>query len=479
MRIRNARMARKEPKNTKKRIAAVMTAMLLAISPLCGCSGNLMGGDYQLMRPPYPAGEEKNIQEQLTKSLGSFVLKYPKNGGYRSAIIQTDLTGDNRNDALVFYRKDESTPVSLAVLCQKDGRWQLVSRKEGEGGEVERVMFGDINGDGVSEIIVGWIIYSTGLNIISAYSLKDSTLSVIDVKEYSEARASNIPVAYSDMQIYDFDSDGSDEIIASYVNLSEGSGTAKLIECHLGVDDQETMSVTDTAPLDGHVIYYNETKVAKLTDDNNVGVVLDGYKDNSTVITEFIYWDASEGDLKTPFYIGEEQAVTSTARHINIASRDIDFDGVIDIPVTEYLPGYDETSENPMYLTTWYSADFGADGCQFINKKKNVINTSENYSVTWQSSWNGSVTCRLDESNRILYFYRYQKDRFAFSEELFRIKVFTKKEWEQEAAGLGDSLDKGIVIELAQDGDTVYAAFLSPEQRLADAASLQSYFSLM
>ena len=227
------------------------------------------------------------------------------------------------------------------------------------------------------------------------------------------------------------------------------------------------------------MIYYNETKVAKLTDDNNVGVVLDGYKDNSTVITEYIYWDASEGDLKTPFYNVEEQTVTSTARHINIASRDIDFDGVIDIPVTEYLPGYDETSENPMYLTTWYSIDFGSDGCQFINKKKNVINTSENYSVTWQSSWNGNVTCRLDESNRILYFYRYQKDRFAFSEELFRIKVFTQKEWNEEAAGLGESLDKGGVIQLARDGDTVYAAFLSSEQNLADAASLQSYFSLM
>ena len=445
---------------------------LLALLLLCGCDTKFFG-DRQLMRPPYPAGEERNIQDELAKSLGSFTLKYPKSGSYRSAIVMTDLTGDGGNDALVFYRQDETKPISLALLSQDGGKWQFISNKEGEGGEIDRVLFGDVNCDGLNEIIVGWTIYSIGLNIISAYSLQDNALTAIDVKEYSESKGANISVAYTDMQLYDFDNDGSDEIIASYINISEVTATAKLIECHRGVDNAYTMSVTDTAQLDGHVLYYADAKVAKLTDDKIYGVVLDGYKDNSTMITEYVYWNSLNGDLEAPFYNEEEQTAVNTVRNINITSRDIDSDGVMDIPVTEYLPGYDQTSESPMYLTLWFSADFGVNGYTFLNKKKNIINHSDGYSITWQSAWNGKVTCRLDEKNRILYFYRYRKNRFAFSEELFRIKVFTLPEWES------DPHDPQYAAVLNATDETVCAALFSSDQTLADQNTIISAFSLL
>ncbi len=454
-------------------VLAKILAPVLAVAFLSGCSTQFFNGDRQLMRPPYPAGEERNIQEELTKSLGSFTLKYPKSGSYRSAIVRTDLTGDGKNDALVFFRQDETKPISLALLSQDNGKWQFVSKKEGEGGEIDRVLFGDINCDGKNEIIVGWTIYSSGLNIISAYSLQDNALTAIDVKEYSESKAANISVAYTDMQLYDFDNDGSDEIIASYLNLSEVTATAKLIECHRGIDNAYTMSVTDTAPLDGHVLYYADAKVAKLTDDKIYGVSLDGYKDNSTMITEYIYWNSQSGDLETPFYNADEQAVLGTVRNVNVTSRDIDSDGVMDIPVTEYLPGYDHTSEEPMYLTLWYNVDFGAKGYTFLNKKKNIINLSEGYSITWQSAWDNKITCRLDEKNRILYFYRYQKDRFAFSEELFRIKVFTQTEWKN------DNHDPKYAVILNSTHETVCAALFSSDQNLVDQNTVKSAFSLI
>ena len=457
----------------QKPVLAKIMAAFLAIICLCGCDTQLFGGDRQLMRPPYPAGEDRSIQEELTKSLGSFTLKYPKSGIYRSAIVRTDLTGDGKNDALVFYRQDETKPISLALLSQDNGKWQFISKKEGEGGEIDRVLFGDINCDGINEIIVGWTIYSSGLNIISAYILQDNALTAIDVKEYSESKGSNISVAYTDMQLYDFDNDGSDEIIASYLNLFEVTATAKLIECHRGVDNAYTMSVTDTAQLDGHVLYYSESKVAKLTDDKIFGVVLDGYKDNSTIITEYVYWNSVNGDLEAPFYSNDEQAVTNTVRNVNITSRDIDSDGVMDIPVTEYLPGYDQTSESPMFLTLWYSADFGSKGYTFLNKKKNVINISEGYSITWQSSWDNKVTCRLDEKNRILYFYRYKKDRFAFSEELFRIKVFTRSEW------INVNHNEKYSVILNSTDETVCAALFSSDQNLIDQNTIKSAFSLI
>lgn len=457
-----------------------LLAALVILTMLCGCDSYLIGGDRQLMRPPYPAGEAKKIQEQLTKSLGVVTLKYPKNGAYRSAIIQIDLNGDGTEEALVFYRQDESKPVSLAVLKQSGGNWELVSQKDSEGGEVERVMFGDVNNDGNKEIIVGWTMYSTGLNIISAYSFKDDNINAIDVREFSEAQAANISVAYTDMQIDDFDGDGCDELIASYINLSEVSAAAKLIEFHRGVAGSDAMSVTDTVTLDGHVLNYADTKVSKLTDDGIFGVVLDGYKDNSTMITEYIYWDTMDGILKAPFYNEEEKAVTCTARNIDTTSRDIDSDGVMDIPVTEYMPGYDDASDSPMYLTTWYNVDFEPTGYSFIGRKRTVINTAENYSVTWQSSWDNNVTCRIDETNRILYFYRYQKNQFAFSQEIFRIKVSSEQKWRKELEELTQNSDsEPDYAILKQNGDSLYIALFAQGQDYVDKDLLKSYFSLM
>lgn len=446
--------------------------MLLVLSILCGCKGNLISGDRSLMRPPYPAGDGKKIQEQLTKSLGNVVLKYPKGGDYRSAIIQTDLTGDGKNEAIVFYRKDEVSLISFALLKQVDGQWQLIATRESDGGEVERVMFGDVNNDNVKEIIVGWTIYSSGSNIISAYSFDDNSISSIDVREFSESMSGNISVAYTDMQIYDFDDDGRDEIIASYINIFDLTATAKLIEYHEGVDNAATMIVTDTASLDGHVLYYTESKVARITDNKIYGVVLDGVKDNSTSITEYVYWDTTKGDLMAPFYDADEQLTTRTARNISITSRDIDSDGIVDIPVTEYLPGYDNSSENPMYLTTWYSFDFDSNSYSLISKKKTVINTAESYSITWQSSWDDRVTCRIDEKNRILYFYHYQKDKFAFSDEIFRIKVFTRLEWDDESQRSGYTV-------LNRDEEIIYAVSVTSGQNFVDRSSVQSYFSLI
>ena len=459
----------------------LLSAALL-VSLLCGCSGTFMGNDRQLMRPPYPAGEEKNIQEELIKQLGNVTLKYPKSGAYRSAILRTRLTRDNeheKDDALVFYREKESEPISLAILNRTEKGWRLTATKKSEGGEVDRVMFGDIDNDGVNEIIVGWTMYSTGLNIISAYSFDGSRIMPIEVREFSEAEATNVSVAYTDMQIGDFDNDDCDEIIASYLNLSEVTATAKLIEFHHGVDNSNAMSVTDTAPLDGHVLSYADAKVAKLTDDNIIGVVLDGNKDNSTMITEYVYWDMISGDLKTPFYNEDEKTVTDTVRNLYTTARDIDSDGVMEIPVTSFLPGYDQASYNPVYLTSWYSVDFEAEGCSFISRKKTVINPADNYSVTWLSSWNDRVTCRIDPNNHILYFYRYRKDKFAFSDEIFRIKVYSTDEWDNALSSANESGSTPVYSVLAKDGDNLYVALFALGQDFVDVKSVASYFNLL
>lgn len=448
-------------------------AALLMTFALCGCSGS--GITERLMRAPFPAGDGKEIQEQLNKELGNALLKFPKNGDFRSAIIQMDLNNDQSNEAIVFYRRDEASMISIAVLEQKNESWRLVATKESDGGEVERVMFGDVDGDGDKEIIVGWTIYSSGSNVISAYDFKDNIIQPISVKEYSEVLSENISVAYTDMQIADFDGDGNDEIIASFINLYDCTASAKYIDYHSGVDNSGTMTVLSTAPLDGHVVNYVSSRTALLTDSRINGVVLDGFKDNSTYVTEFIFWDSKTGAVCTPFYDSEQQAVLCTSRNISALARDIDSDGIIDIPITDYLPGYENSSQEEgcdsiIYLTTWYGFDLTDDGSILNSKKRTVINPYGSYMITWLSEWDNKVTCRVDERNSLLYFYRYRKNQFAFSDELCRIKTFTADEWKEDHSGY---------VLIQQNSDVIYGVSISAGQELIDIETIKTGFLTM
>ena len=83
------------------------------------------------------------------------------------------------------------------------------------------------------------------------------------------------------------------------------------------------------------------------------------------------------------------------------------------------------------------------------------------------------MTCRLDEKNRILYFYRYKKDRFAFSEELFRIKVFTPSEWKE------DKHDPKYAVVLSSGDEAVCVALFSSEQTLIDPETVKAAYSVI
>ena len=87
----------------KKRIKTVTAALLvLALLLLNGCAS---GGfdNSNLLRPPKTSGDKAKIQEIIgQKAGGEYILKYPRSGSYRSAVIYEDLDGDKISEAIVF-----------------------------------------------------------------------------------------------------------------------------------------------------------------------------------------------------------------------------------------------------------------------------------------------------------------------------------------------------------------------------------------
>ena len=137
--------------------------LLMLFAVLCcfltGCS--VVGMEPQgLMQPPRATGDKQNVYDALEQVVGnnSFALKYPRTGEHRSAIIMHDITGNGVEDAIAFYQVDqEKTPGTvITFLSKKDKDWILVGSYQSTAIQVDRVAFGDVDGDGVDEVIVGW-----------------------------------------------------------------------------------------------------------------------------------------------------------------------------------------------------------------------------------------------------------------------------------------------------------------------------------
>ena len=132
-----------------------------------------------LLRPPHPTGEQKKIQQALEKYINSekkgktpdvdfgYVLKYPKSGDYRSAFVLKDLDSDGVEEAIVFYgQSGERSNVYLNLLKKTDEGWQSIYDVEGVSPDIDRIQFGDMNADGISEIFTGWNIVNVKDNLL-------------------------------------------------------------------------------------------------------------------------------------------------------------------------------------------------------------------------------------------------------------------------------------------------------------------------
>ena len=104
--------------------AAILGACMLLSAN--GCSFLELGLD-DALRPPKTMGDEAEIEKLISESAkGSYILKYPKNGNYRSAIITQDLDGDDTAEAIAFFRgKDEATRLHMLVMYETDDGWKV------------------------------------------------------------------------------------------------------------------------------------------------------------------------------------------------------------------------------------------------------------------------------------------------------------------------------------------------------------------
>ncbi len=421
---------------------AAIAALLLSVALLfSGCS--FAGLDAQtLMHAPKPTGtDEADIQSLLDKTAGGqLTLKYPSHGEYRSAIILHSMRGSGSDESVAFYQKGDDSSATNIMFMQKDkksGKWQSIGSFSNPSSQVDRICFGDINGDGSDEAVVGWGSSLNNAGVICIYYYDKGSMHELKLNQN-----------YTDMELMDFDGDGKDEIFTADVTVGDQPATAHLLRIKNG-----GVEVMGTAPLDTGVTKYASVRTGMINKKQN-GVVLDGVKASNSMVTDIVYWDRKRKTLEAPFFDSESKTAKSTARNTSVVSKDINGDGIINIPIVVPMPGYSGTAADEAdNLTDWerYDTDTGT----LTRIVSMVINYTDGYRFILPEKWRGKITTKIDPATRSFSFYQWQKSPKnpggAAGPQLLRIQVFTKKEWAKKS-------ESGAYFLLSEKDSIIYAA---------------------
>lgn len=376
---------------TKIKMVSFILIASLALGLISGCSSTGFN-DTELMRPPRATGEKAEIQTIIENTAGGdYTLKYPQSGDYRSAIITEELDSTGRESAVAFYRTSgETTSINILFMNETNGKWKAVQSFKNPNSEVDKIFIGDIDNDGIKEVIIGWTSFVSGANQITYYKTLGES-----VEEYT------IEDTYSQMTMADLTGDGlKDLILLSLAGEDKKTACAKLY-CYAPNGSFGIKSNIDT---NASVTKYSKIQVGRI-DNVKEAIFIDGTTvNNNELLSEVIYYDPGTGMLTDPLNENRDGAVSNvTTRKTSAVCRDIDNDGIMEVPV-ENVMKVDSLQEGEILcsIIDWYKMDANSS---FTKCCSSVANFTDGYYFILPESWENMVAAFNNNAARTIKFY--------------------------------------------------------------------------
>ena len=396
-----------------KTVLSAVICSALSLSVLSGC--NVIGSDADsLLRPPKSMGDEAEIEELISKTASNgYTLKYPKSGSYRSAIVMQDLDNDEKEEAIAFYRtRDNLTGIHMLVMYTKNDKWELSADFKVETTDIDCVDFTDINGDGISEILLGYSTYTPNTNVLTCYS-------------YSNGKTTEIKSGqnYSAFYCGDFNTDGKNEVMTLLLYSAEKEANATMLQYN---EEKNSLYAKATVKMDPSIVKFKNVSVTYV-DKTVKGIVVDGEFANTEVNSQIIYYNDELSLLRNPLYSEKKKNITQ--RTSPVICTDTDKDGIIEIPVISKFPHSDkEPVETVADQIKWYS--FIAENESYVLKSRVAANYNFNYSIKLtEIAKENTITALSQLNNNSMKFYEWNKNKLG--NELFEIKVFSSSQWDE------------------------------------------------
>lgn len=371
-----------------KRFGTLLTVLGLMLT-LQGCS--FVYGD-ELLTAPQASKAYQTLEQKLKEVQDTKISTAPISGDNRSTIQLVDLNNDGVDEVISFFRASNNSSQFYAYVHQKtDSDYQLIGEIEGSGTAIQSVSYPLISPDGRRGIFISWERASEGANMLTACSYEEgSGISILLETEYIA------------MTHVDLTGNGAQDLFLIGTN-SLGRRTASLY-CYrnqvlelAGEAVTSPEAVTVVSVTSGRLTPYQTAIFAEQKTENGIGLLTDIFVfENETLQNLALDSEGSTG--------------SGTYRSITVSARDINGDGIIEIPHTVLMAGdADASSEDAVFMLDWYQYD--------ANKIPQLVETTyQNVAESWQiklkAEWHDLISAVKTSENGLtaVHFSKYISD---------------------------------------------------------------------
>ena len=411
-----------------KRLCLWLAAALLCLG-LAGCS---MPGERaqveELLRAPRLSGDYGAVQTALNDWLGeSAQLKYPMQGELLSPFLWQDLDGDGQQDAAVLYTTAQSSNVCIAIL-QKDenGVWQVHQSVEGLADTVENVSLARLQPGSASQLVVGYMA-AQGDHYLAVYAYTGGVLSTILEQQYQQ------------YLVEDITGGGSQDLILMST-LEDGGVQIEL----LTVDKEGSFQQVAVMGLSANRFSGCASVAAGLGADGRHYLVLDGWTgiSGNNLASVLLYFDEDTQQMVPATQISTEKLYTASLRNVpGLVSRDLDGDGIVEIPTQPDEAGLLNTSQSRrMDFIVWmdYTSPHPEKSFGLLDEETNCYialptEWEGNLKLTDSEQYDGAVELRTVDEDQLIMTLRLARTT-ASLKGWTRLGIVASRQWQAKLA---------------------------------------------
>ena len=414
------------------RSVCILFGMLLCLL-LAGCS---MPGEpvqvEELLRAPRLSGDYGDIQTALNDWLGeSAQLKYPMQGDLLSPFLLQDLDGDGRQDAAVLYTTAKSSNVCIAIL-QRDSTdaWKVRQNVEGLADTVENVRLAQLQPGNAVQLVVGYMA-AQGDHYLAVYSYENGELATILEQQYEQYLVEDI-------------TGGGNQDLILMSTLEDGGVQIEL----LTVDKEGSFQQVAVMGLSANRFAGCASVAAGMGADGKHYLVLDGWTgiSGNNLASVLLHFDEDTQQMVPASQISTERLYTASLRNVpGLVSRDLDGDGIVEIPTQPEEAGLLNMSQGRrMDFIVWmdYTSSHPEKSFGLLDEETNCyielpMEWEGNLKLTDSEQYDGAVELRTVDEDQPVMTLRLARTT-ASSKGWTRLGMVASRQWQ---AKLGEDVE--------------------------------------